>query len=117
MIRRPPRSTLFPYTTLFRSIARVGSDARGWRTALEVLADQQVERAEVALGQVLEATPARGDGGLGGVESLDGSQQVLVILAELQLYGAGERRVAGQCQGGLRHVAAGLDQRAEAEAL
>src|SRR3712207_8897526 len=24
MIRRPPRSTLFPYTTLFRSSARVG---------------------------------------------------------------------------------------------
>src|SRR3712207_7948787 len=27
MIRRPPRSTLFPYTTLFRSLA-------GWQTAL-----------------------------------------------------------------------------------
>src|SRR3712207_7932954 len=26
MIRRPPRSTLFPYTTLFRSTARVLSD-------------------------------------------------------------------------------------------
>src|SRR5438874_10526324 len=25
MIRRPPRSTLFPYTTLFRSILRAGS--------------------------------------------------------------------------------------------
>src|SRR5260221_8662205 len=25
MIRRPPRSTLFPYTTLFRSQAKVGS--------------------------------------------------------------------------------------------
>src|SRR5256885_7321159 len=25
MIRRPPRSTLFPYTTLFRSLPRVGS--------------------------------------------------------------------------------------------
>src|SRR3989454_11897037 len=25
MIRRPPRSTLFPYTTLFRSLVRVGS--------------------------------------------------------------------------------------------
>src|SRR3712207_8180227 len=25
MIRRPPRSTLFPYTTLFRSIARLWS--------------------------------------------------------------------------------------------
>src|SRR5258708_12041647 len=24
MIRRPPRSTLFPYTTLFRSLSRVG---------------------------------------------------------------------------------------------
>src|ERR1039458_10691577 len=24
MIRRPPRSTLFPYTTLFRSVCRVG---------------------------------------------------------------------------------------------
>src|SRR5438093_2590928 len=28
MIRRPPRSTLFPYTTLFRSIADVGAHAR-----------------------------------------------------------------------------------------
>src|SRR5256885_9576809 len=26
MIRRPPRSTLFPYTTLFRSAARGGRD-------------------------------------------------------------------------------------------
>src|SRR5260370_21015812 len=25
MIRRPPRSTLFPYTTLFRSVAELGS--------------------------------------------------------------------------------------------
>src|SRR2546426_2847714 len=25
MIRRPPRSTLFPYTTLFRSLSQVGS--------------------------------------------------------------------------------------------
>src|SRR3712207_7112666 len=28
MIRRPPRSTLFPYTTLFRSPRRVSSSAR-----------------------------------------------------------------------------------------
>src|SRR3712207_7191804 len=26
MIRRPPRSTLFPYTTLFRSLAGIGGD-------------------------------------------------------------------------------------------
>src|SRR3712207_7446547 len=31
MIRRPPRSTLFPYTTLFRSLARGGARARGDR--------------------------------------------------------------------------------------
>src|SRR3712207_7107223 len=28
MIRRPPRSTLFPYTTLFRSLGRVGRQAQ-----------------------------------------------------------------------------------------
>src|SRR5690242_21608011 len=28
MIRRPPRSTLFPYTTLFRSDRAIGSDSR-----------------------------------------------------------------------------------------
>src|SRR3712207_7348097 len=37
MIRRPPRSTLFPYTTLFRSMAVLGTSlvAGGW--ALELL--------------------------------------------------------------------------------
>src|SRR3712207_7211272 len=30
MIRRPPRSTLFPYTTLFRSEGEHGTDSR-WR--------------------------------------------------------------------------------------
>src|SRR2546430_7441980 len=29
MIRRPPRSTLFPYTTLFRSAGRSGDAATG----------------------------------------------------------------------------------------
>src|SRR5688572_32261422 len=29
MIRRPPRSTLFPYTTLFRSLAGGGLERRG----------------------------------------------------------------------------------------
>src|SRR5256885_12032616 len=31
MIRRPPRSTLFPYTTLFRSLARVRRAQRAGR--------------------------------------------------------------------------------------
>src|SRR3712207_7263614 len=37
MIRRPPRSTLFPYTTLFRSRAQAGREAGG----LLVRVDQQ----------------------------------------------------------------------------
>src|SRR3712207_8432612 len=31
MIRRPPRSTLFPYTTLFRSAGQHAADRRGLR--------------------------------------------------------------------------------------
>src|SRR3712207_6919401 len=39
MIRRPPRSTLFPYTTLFRSCNPVGMSCQrydGWRVCLGV---------------------------------------------------------------------------------
>src|SRR5437016_8286627 len=47
MIRRPPRSTLFPYTTLFRSpvsttIRKVKGDL--WRGAAEVKNDFRVGR-------------------------------------------------------------------------
>src|SRR2546430_5635281 len=35
MIRRPPRSTLFPYTTLFRSLAPRGAAAGGHLIDLE----------------------------------------------------------------------------------
>src|SRR2546429_3575569 len=35
MIRRPPRSTLFPYTTLFRSISATKQIEGGWRLLRE----------------------------------------------------------------------------------
>src|SRR2546430_17649659 len=40
MIRRPPRSTLFPYTTLFRSLYREGhltgrGDSQSWSIAVD----------------------------------------------------------------------------------
>src|SRR2546427_912598 len=37
MIRRPPRSTLFPYTTLFRSAvsSRAGCSAPAWRRRIQ----------------------------------------------------------------------------------
>src|SRR2546422_11736867 len=71
MIRRPPRSTLFPYTTLFRSYdvpaveprpqerrhnGREDDDqpAHGWRAALRVVARRSLgadHLADVALAQ------------------------------------------------------------------
>src|SRR2546421_3192738 len=41
MIRRPPRSTLFPYTTLFRS--GVGGDARVGKQPLQLAGSRTVE--------------------------------------------------------------------------
>src|SRR3712207_7580934 len=45
MIRRPPRSTLFPYTTLFRSFAM--DDADRVKTLHELLAGDSVAEALV----------------------------------------------------------------------
>src|SRR5687768_17974220 len=43
MIRRPPRSTLFPYTTLFRS--KLGNGRRGERTLGTARTKERRERA------------------------------------------------------------------------
>src|SRR2546427_8618078 len=50
MIRRPPRSTLFPYTTLFRSDAYAGRQALE-RADHQFLAVVQVEAHPVQVGQ------------------------------------------------------------------
>src|SRR5256885_16631189 len=52
MIRRPPRSTLFPYTTLFRSVEQIraaGGQAHGFGS------DARKEEEMVALVQKIEA--------------------------------------------------------------
>src|SRR2546430_7050852 len=50
MIRRPPRSTLFPYTTLFRSLLerrqRVANDDRAGRNVLGQLARAEARSEE-----------------------------------------------------------------------
>src|SRR2546427_1658285 len=51
MIRRPPRSTLFPYTTLFRSLERVGIRA----TAGKCLMDAHPEGAPLDLAESTDA--------------------------------------------------------------
>src|SRR2546425_11714422 len=73
MIRRPPRSTLFPYTTLFRSlrsgisVLRRGRGARRFRLCLPRRACRHaLERGE---------RERRGDG---GPEAPDGGQRLAV---------------------------------------
>src|SRR3712207_7228263 len=54
MIRRPPRSTLFPYTTLFRSYRATGEHERAiesYRRALRI--QPKHARAHANLGNVL----------------------------------------------------------------
>src|SRR3712207_7826966 len=47
MIRRPPRSTLFPYTTLFRSFA--GRGERDWDRLLAVTETRRFRPGEIVL--------------------------------------------------------------------
>src|SRR3712207_7165879 len=51
MIRRPPRSTLFPYTTLFRSVRRTAADHDGTDRAV-------VRRPPAAVARVAAVPPA-----------------------------------------------------------
>src|SRR2546427_942280 len=71
MIRRPPRSTLFPYTTLFRSFdtAGPGSLPAGWSVAMthdgaaprwEIVRDQTAPHPPFVLAQLSrDATAGR----------------------------------------------------------
>src|SRR5207245_4596703 len=47
MLRRPPRSTLFPYTTLFRSHIGSGTDSDVWKRAARMTLDRAAELPDV----------------------------------------------------------------------
>src|SRR5256885_3962402 len=51
MIRRPPRSTLFPYTTLFRSFGSKGRVGHFQRDAAHVLVDEEIVAGELQIVQ------------------------------------------------------------------
>src|SRR3712207_7078789 len=70
MIRRPPRSTLFPYTTLFRSFqsrAVPVRDASGEWLGTSTDVEDQVRAREV-LARDREELEALGEGAHGGAE-------------------------------------------------
>src|SRR3712207_8602569 len=67
MIRRPPRSTLFPYTTLFRSHGRHAADGAG---------GEEGRRARVwRNGDRVRAEHRRARGGLTGAHRPDRSEE------------------------------------------
>src|SRR3712207_7646798 len=76
MIRRPPRSTLFPYTTLFRSEEDVAHQ-RGRLTLVDVVLDEHA---------VLE------DGDLGPLLALADDHDALDGLAAGEELGLGDRK-------------------------
>src|SRR5258705_11089002 len=59
MIRRPPRSTLFPYTTLFRSRSQVGGDQELFQLFEQGIGDGSigVEHGAEAAGEELLRAP------------------------------------------------------------
>src|SRR5687768_18301332 len=60
MIRRPPRSTLFPYTTLFRSAGSVGGeDVEEGTDALDGDDEQENRAVAVGLDEVVDACPGQ----------------------------------------------------------
>src|SRR3712207_7173372 len=66
MIRRPPRSTLFPYTTLFRSEIRrqlkpLGRQAEVARRAATVQADVRDAKARLLADDLVTARTARSE--------------------------------------------------------
>src|SRR3712207_6965796 len=64
MIRRPPRSTLFPYTTLFRSgdrdlVAQAGGDLRERGREVDRAEDEHARRLRVGVDVHAQAGPER----------------------------------------------------------
>src|SRR5256885_5415340 len=76
MIRRPPRSTLFPYTTLFRSLAG----------ALITLADRVLYPFYVAAPRVWEGLAPLADQQLGGL--------LMWVVGTIYLWGRSEEHTS-----------------------
>src|SRR3712207_7942237 len=80
MIRRPPRSTLFPYTTLFRSRAHGEQQRAGGR------GDQRVRGGRRLLGVAVGVPVVRGERGAGVLEP-DRSEEHTAELQSRQYLG------------------------------
>src|SRR2546426_12646358 len=69
MIRRPPRSTLFPYTTLFRSIHPAGLPGMAERTVTVCSASKELRMIGWRVGWVVGPPDIVEDVGLVGISN------------------------------------------------
>src|SRR6266498_3073632 len=125
MIRRPPRSTLFPYTTLFRSLHRLrltGENAAVIVHLAQVVCEMRREVREKGSGRGADAADLFGKGaGEVGLAQQLGARHVLVaefgiaiadipVLAEhvaeevLEIAGEMEREVAARIRDARTHL-------------
>src|SRR3712207_8064707 len=74
MIRRPPRSTLFPYTTLFRSL----------RAAVDHSVERRESRRQLGVPAVEHDRRVRAGNGGGGSGRRDGERRTEEHTSELQ---------------------------------
>src|SRR5690348_17841962 len=82
MLPRPPRSTLFPYTTLFRSSAGNQGEEQSWRTGVRLLpATQAVKGTNLDLSGV---DPALYSGGFQDMNPGAGTDRSEEHTSELQ---------------------------------
>src|SRR2546430_12901962 len=86
MIRRPPRSTLFPYTTLFRSLRDVYTPGVA-RVCLAIQKDAQAALDFTALGRtvaiVTNGTAVLGLGNIGALAGLPVMEGKAALFADL----------------------------------
>src|SRR6266536_6560528 len=81
MIRRPPRSTLFPYTTLFRSPdGQLYVNLRGWDRTPPVHPAKALAGFLRALGEPPERIPTETDEAAALFRTLTTDRRVLVVL-------------------------------------
>src|SRR2546426_7521937 len=59
MIRRPPRSTLFPYTTLFRSHSRFAEERSSTRRAFSRAIAASASTVDTSISSALPRAPGR----------------------------------------------------------
>src|SRR2546430_15898644 len=98
MIRRPPRSTLFPYTTLFRSI-RLGRAYGNLMVDLTAMSDKLRDRGQRI---VMEVCGVDREAARRAIEAAGGSVKLAIVMAKTGQDREAARRTLDAARGFIR---------------